>query len=109
MLTTTAHPTPCARTWVQLHSFCQTSVPSRLGYGTTTFVPREVAMKLPVLGMAIVLLAGPAVAVAGDLEDAVQSLKDAVEKKDVDAVKKLAETIRPMTAGIMAEPAPAHP
>jgi len=44
-------------------------------------------MKLSALGMAIVLLAGPAVAVADDLEDAVQSLKDAAAKKDVDAVK----------------------
>jgi hypothetical protein len=63
-------------------------------------------MKLPVLGMAIVFLVGPAVAVADDLEDAVQSLKDAVAKKDVDAVKKLAATIRPMTAEIVAEAAP---
>jgi tetratricopeptide (TPR) repeat protein len=51
-------------------------------------------------------LAGPAVAVADDLEDAVQSLKDAVAKKDVDAVKKLAATIRPLTAEILAEEAP---
>ena len=64
-------------------------------------------MKLPVLGMAIMFLAGPAVAVADDLEDAVQSLKDAVAKKDVDAVKKLAATIRPMTAEILAVAAPA--
>ena len=64
-------------------------------------------MKLPVLGLAIMFLAGPAVAVADDLEDAVQSLKEAVAKKDVDAVKKLAATIRPMTAGILAEAAPA--
>jgi len=64
-------------------------------------------MKLPVLGLAIMFLAGPVVAVADDLEDAVQSLKEAVAKKDVDAVKKLAATIRPMTAGILAEAAPA--
>jgi hypothetical protein len=64
-------------------------------------------MKLPVLGLAIMFLAGPAVAVADDLEDAVQSLKDAVGKKDVDAVKKLAATIRPMTAQILAVAAPA--
>jgi hypothetical protein len=64
-------------------------------------------MKLPVLGLAIMFLAGPAVAVADDLEDAVQSLKDAVAKKDVDAVKKLAATIRPMTAEILAVAAPA--
>jgi hypothetical protein len=64
-------------------------------------------MKLPVLGLAIMFLAGPVVAVADDLEDAVQSLKDAVAKKDVDAVKKLAATIRPMTAEILAVAAPA--
>src|ERR1019366_9440079 len=64
-------------------------------------------MKLPVLGMAIVLLAGPAVAVADDLEDAVQSLKDAAAKKDIDAVKKLVATILPMTKEIVAEAAPA--
>jgi len=63
-------------------------------------------MKLPVLGMAIVFLAGPAVAVADDLEDAVQSLKNAVTSKDVEAVKKLAATIRPMTAEIVASTAP---
>ena len=63
-------------------------------------------MKLSALGMAIVLLAGPAVAVADDLEDAVQSLKDAAAKKDVDAVKKLAATIHSMTSGIVAEAAP---
>jgi tetratricopeptide (TPR) repeat protein len=64
-------------------------------------------MKLPLLGLAIMFLAGPAVAVADDLEDAVQSLKDAVAKKDVDAVKKLAATISPMTAEILAAAAPA--
>jgi len=63
-------------------------------------------MKLPVLGMAIVFLVGPAVARAQTLEESVQSLKDAVAKKDVEAVKKLAATIRPMTDGIIAEPAP---
>ena len=54
-------------------------------------------MKLPALSMAIVLLVGPAVAVAvaDDLEDAIQSLKDAAAKKDVDAIKKLVATILP--------------
>ena len=47
-------------------------------------------MRLPAIGMAIVFLAGPVVAVADELEDAVQSLKEATAKKDVDAVKKLA-------------------
>ena len=63
-------------------------------------------MKLRALGMAIVLLVGPAVAVADDLEVAVQSLKEAAAKNDVDAVKKLAATIRPMTTKIVSEPAP---
>jgi tetratricopeptide (TPR) repeat protein len=63
-------------------------------------------MKLPALSMAIVLLVGPAVAVADDLEDAVQSLKDAAAKKDAALVKKLAESIHPMTCEILAETAP---
>jgi hypothetical protein len=63
-------------------------------------------MKLPALGVAIVLLVGPAVAVADDLEDAIQNLKDAAAKKDAALVKKLAETIRPMTSEIVAESAP---
>ena len=66
-------------------------------------------MKLPALSLAIVLLAGPAVAVADELEDAVQSLKDAAAKKDVDAIKKLTATIRPMTAEIVAKPRPRTP
>ena len=63
-------------------------------------------MKLRALGMAILLLAGPAVAVADDLEDAIQSLKDAAAKKDAEAVKKLATTIFPMTSAIVSTPAP---
>ena len=63
-------------------------------------------MKLPALGVAIVLLVGPAVAVADDLEDAIQSLKDAAAKKDAESVKKLAATIHPMTGEIVAEAAP---
>ena len=45
-------------------------------------------------------------AVADDLEDAIQSLKDAAAKKDAVLVKKLAETIYPMTCEILAEAAP---
>ena len=63
-------------------------------------------MKLPAFAMAIAFLAGPVVAVADDLEDAVQSLKEAAAKKDVDAIKKLVATIRPMTTDIAAEAAP---
>ena len=63
-------------------------------------------MRLPALSMAIVLLVGPAVGVADDLEDAIQSLKDAVAKKDVESVKKLTATIFPMASGIVSTPAP---
>ncbi len=63
-------------------------------------------MKLPALGVALVLLVGPAVAVADDLEDAIQSLKDAAAKKDAETVKKLSATIYPMTTEFLAEAAP---
>jgi hypothetical protein len=68
---------------------------------------REVAVKLCALSIGIALLAGPVVAVAGDLEDAVQSLKDATAKKDVAEVKKLAATIHEMTCELVSAPAPA--
>jgi tetratricopeptide (TPR) repeat protein len=63
-------------------------------------------MKLPALGLAIVLLAGPVVAVADELEDAIQCLKDAVASKNAAEVKKLAATIHPMTCEIVSEAAP---
>ena len=63
-------------------------------------------MKLPAVCMALAFLAGPAVAVADDLEDAVQSLKDAAAKKDAPLVKKLAESIHPMTCEILSEAPP---
>jgi tetratricopeptide (TPR) repeat protein len=56
--------------------------------------------------MAIVLLVGPAVALADELEDAIQNLKDAVAKKDAPVVKKLSETIHGMTCEVLAEAAP---
>jgi tetratricopeptide (TPR) repeat protein len=56
--------------------------------------------------MAIAFLVGPAVAVADDLEDAIQNLKDAAAKKDAALVKKLADTIYPMTCEILSETAP---
>lgn len=65
-------------------------------------------MKLPALSMAIVLLAGPAVA-AGSLDDAMVALKDAVEKKDPAQVKKLAVETYPLAAQAVAEPAPKDP
>ena len=52
------------------------------------------------------LLAGPVVAVADELEDAIQCLKEAVASKDVATVKKLAATIHPMACEIVSEPAP---
>jgi len=52
-------------------------------------------------------MAGPAAAVAGDLEDAVQSLKDATAKKDAAEVKKLAASIHEMTCELIMTPAPA--
>jgi len=62
-------------------------------------------VKLPALSLALVLLAGPAVA-AGTLEDALQTLKDAVEKKDPALVKKLVADVYPQATQAAAEPAP---
>jgi hypothetical protein len=64
-------------------------------------------MKLSVFGMALVLVAGPAVAVADDMDDAYQSLKDAVAKKDAAAVKKVAPEAYQLAKKAEAEPAPA--
>lgn len=64
-------------------------------------------MKLSVLGMTVVLLAGPAVAVADKLDDTFQSLKDAVAKKDAEQVKKLVADLEPLVKEAMATPAPA--
>ena len=63
-------------------------------------------MRLPAIGMAIVFLAGPVVAVADELEDAIQSLKEATAKKDVDAVKKLAADLLLMTCENGGRPRP---
>jgi hypothetical protein len=65
-------------------------------------------VKLPALSLAILFLAGPAVA-AGSLDDAMVALKDAVEKKDPAQVKKLAVETYPMAAQAIAEPAPKDP
>jgi len=62
-------------------------------------------VKLPTLSLALVLLAGPAVAASG-LEDALQTLKDAVEKKDPALVKKLVADVYPQATQAAAEPAP---
>ena len=64
-------------------------------------------MKLPVLAMAVLLLAGPAVAVADKLDDTFQSLKDAVAKKDAAQVKKLATELTPLVQEVTGSAAPA--
>lgn len=61
-------------------------------------------MKLMVLGLSAVLLAGPAVAVAASLEDTYQSLKNAVASKDVAQVKKLVADLNPLIKAELAEP-----
>ena len=66
-------------------------------------------MKLSVLSMAVVFLAGPVVAAAGDLEDAFQNLKAAEEKKDAAQVKKLAVEIFGLTCNVIASTAPQDP
>jgi len=63
-------------------------------------------MKLSVFGMALVLVAGPAVAVADEMDDAYQSLKDAVAKKDAAAVKKVAPEAYQLAKKAEAETAP---
>ncbi|MBZ5723543.1 MAG: hypothetical protein LAP87_00965 [Acidobacteriia bacterium] len=63
-------------------------------------------MNRSILSLAIVLFAGPAVAAADDLEDALQNLKAAEAKKDVAQVKKLAVAIHEMTCETIATPAP---
>src|ERR1051326_3418226 len=62
-------------------------------------------VKLPALSLALVLVAGPAVA-AGVLEDGLQSLKDAVAKKDAPLVKKLVADLYPQAREASAEAAP---
>lgn len=64
-------------------------------------------MKLSVFGMALVLVAGPVVAVADEMDDAYQGLKDAVAKKDAAAVKKLAPETLKLAKQAAAEAAPA--
>jgi hypothetical protein len=61
-------------------------------------------VKVCILGMAVVLLAGPAV--ADKLDDSFQSLKDAVGKKDAAQVKTLVTELNPMVKQALAAPAP---
>jgi len=63
-------------------------------------------MKVPVLSFAILLIAGPVVAVADDLEDAFQSLKQAESKKDAAVVKKLAVQTCALARQVSSRPIP---
>jgi tetratricopeptide (TPR) repeat protein len=64
-------------------------------------------VRLPVWAMTVLLLAGPAVAVADKLDDTFQSLKDAVTKKDAAQVKKLALELTPLVLEVTGSAAPA--
>jgi len=55
--------------------------------------------------MAVLLVAGAAVAAAADLDTSYQSLQDAVKDKDVEAVKKLAAETSAMAREELAKPA----
>ncbi len=63
-------------------------------------------MRLSALGMTMLLLAGPAAAAAGDLNDTYQNLQQAVGKKDAVAVKKLVADVQPMLTKALAVPEP---
>ena len=63
-------------------------------------------MKLSTLSLAVVLVAGPVLAVAQDMDTSFQSLKDAVAKEDVASVKKLAAEVCAMARQAAAETAP---
>lgn len=56
--------------------------------------------------MAVVLLAGPAVAAADKLDDTFQNLKDALAQKDAAQVKKLVAELNPLVEQVTAVPAP---
>jgi hypothetical protein len=64
-------------------------------------------MNLSTLSMAVLLLAGPVVAAAQDLETLYQDLKDAQAKKDAALVKKLAVQTNKLAREAIAKPAPA--
>ena len=63
-------------------------------------------MKLPVIGMTVLFLAGPAILAAGDINENYQALQQAVEKKDIDGVKKLALEVYPQVTELLKTPAP---
>ncbi len=63
-------------------------------------------MKLSCLSMALLLIAGPTVALADDLGDAFENLKKAEEAKDAAQVKKLAAEVHALASKVISAPAP---
>ncbi|MBM3744771.1 MAG: hypothetical protein FJW34_03110 [Acidobacteria bacterium] len=63
-------------------------------------------MKLTVLSVAVLLIAGPRILHSDDLENALQSLKEAESKKDTALVKKLAVETRALARRVASAPAP---
>jgi tetratricopeptide (TPR) repeat protein len=63
-------------------------------------------MRLSVLSLAILLIAGPTLAVPDDLENAFQSLKDAESRKDAAQVMKLAAETCALARQAISAPAP---
>jgi len=66
----------------------------------------EIAVKLPAACIVMILLGGPAVAVADTLDDTYQSLQNAVAKKDAVQVKKLVAEMTPLINSSLATAAP---
>ncbi len=64
-------------------------------------------MKFSTLGMALMLLAGPAAAPAADVNETYQKLQQAVAQKDAAQVKELALALYPQVTQLLATPAPA--
>lgn len=63
-------------------------------------------MKLSVLGVAIVLLGGPVVAAADDLETAFQQLKEAEASNNAEQVKKLSAQVHTLASDVLGKPEP---
>jgi hypothetical protein len=63
-------------------------------------------MSLPILSFTVLLIAGPVIAGADDLESAYQNLKEAESKKDAAQVKKLAAETCALARQVTSAPAP---
>jgi len=63
-------------------------------------------VKLPAVCMVMILLGGPAVAIADTLDDTYQTLQNAVAKKDAAQVKKLVAEMTPLIKESLGTPAP---